>query len=89
MEATGDLFPLDIFSAPILDEKPWAAFAACKDHPGMTFFPQNKQEEAAALAICAICPVREQCLDHALTMNERFGVWGGATEKDRRKLSRL
>jgi WhiB family redox-sensing transcriptional regulator len=55
----------------------------------MTFFPQNKAEEAIALLICGICPVREDCLDHALETNERFGVWGGTTEKERRKLSRI
>jgi WhiB family redox-sensing transcriptional regulator len=55
----------------------------------MTFFPQNKAEEAAALTICGICPVCEDCFDHALETNERFGVWGGTTEKERRKLSRI
>lgn len=89
MEALDDQITLHILTAPILDEKPWAAFAACKDHPGMIFFPQNKQEEASALAICSACPVREECLEHAIAMNERFGVWGGATEKERRKLARF
>jgi WhiB family redox-sensing transcriptional regulator len=89
MKAMDDMIPIDILSVPVLDEKPWAAFAACKDHPQTSFFPLNRQEEAAALAICAICPVREDCLDHALATNERFGVWGGATEKDRRRLLRL
>ena len=79
---------LDLFSAPVLDEKPWAAFAACLDAPGMTFFPQTKAEARAAVAICEVCPVREECLDHALATNERFGVWGGTTEKERRLLLR-
>ncbi|MGI9584189.1 MAG: WhiB family transcriptional regulator [Acidimicrobiia bacterium] len=73
-------------TAPIIDEKPWAVFASCRDEQGMKFFPQNKAEEATALAICNICPVREDCLAHAIATNERFGVWGGTTEKQRRKL---
>jgi len=87
METMDDTFILDILSAPIGDEKPWAAFAACASEEGMTFYPQNKREEASALATCGICPVQQECLDHALATNERFGVWGGTTEKQRRKLS--
>lgn len=79
---------LDLFSAPLLEEKPWATFAACLETPGMTFFPQTKAEARAAIAICEVCPVREDCLDHALATNERFGVWGGTTEKERRLLLR-
>lgn len=86
MEAMDDTISLEILSAPVGDEKPWATFAACRDEVGMTFFPQNKVEERTALAICGICPVQEDCLDHALETNERFGVWGGKTEKQRRQL---
>lgn len=89
MEAMDDTFTLDILSAPVLDEKPWATFAACKAEAGMTFFPQTKAEERAALAICNICPVVEDCLDHALETNERFGIWGATTEKQRRELARM
>lgn len=78
-----------IFAAPILDERPWAVFASCKTEQSMTFFPQNREEEAVALAICGICPVQEDCLDHAMETNERFGVWGGTTERQRRKLRRF
>ncbi|MFO7701064.1 MAG: WhiB family transcriptional regulator, partial [Acidimicrobiia bacterium] len=45
--------------------------------------------EAIALAVCAACPVRVECLGHALATNERFGVWGGTTEKERRSLARI
>jgi WhiB family redox-sensing transcriptional regulator len=89
MEAMDDTLEIDLLSAPILDERPWAVFAACKDEKSLTFFPQNRVEEKAALAICAICPVAEDCLDHALESKERFGVWGATTERARRKLSRI
>jgi WhiB family redox-sensing transcriptional regulator len=89
MEAMDNTLEIDLLSAPILDERPWAVFAACKDEKSLTFFPQSRVEEKAALAICAICPVVEDCLDHALESKERFGVWGGTTERARRKLSRI
>jgi WhiB family redox-sensing transcriptional regulator len=89
MEAMDDTFEFDILSAPILDERPWAVFAACKDEKSLTFFPQDRAEEKAALAICAICPVAEDCLAHAIESIERFGVWGGTTERARRKLIRV
>lgn len=89
MDTMDDTLKLNIFDAPIMNERPWAVFAACKDEEGMTFFPQTRDEEVQALTICEICPVSEDCLDHALETNERFGVWGGTTEKERRRLSRI
>ena len=89
MEAMDDTLEFDILSAPILDERPWAVFAACKGEKTLTFFPQDRVEEKAALAICAICPVVDDCLEHAVESKERFGIWGGTTERARRKLPRI
>jgi WhiB family redox-sensing transcriptional regulator len=89
MNSTDDTLETDLLSAPILNERPWAVFAACKDEKSLTFFPQNRVEEKAALAICSICPVVEDCLDHALESKERFGVWGGTTERGRRRMSQI
>jgi len=89
MNTMDETLEFSIFDVPILDERPWAVFAACKDEKSMTFFPQSKEEETKALAICGICPVREDCLNNALETNERYGVWGATTEKQRRKLSRI
>lgn len=89
MDTMDDRDLLGIFSLPALGEKPWATYAACRDGSGMTFFPQTKREEAAAIAICNTCAVREECLDHAIATNERFGIWGGTTEKQRRELARI
>jgi len=88
MNTMDDTLEFNIFDAPVLDERPWAVFAACRDEKSMVFFPQTKDEEKRALSICATCPVIEDCLGHALETNERYGVWGGTTEKQRRKLSR-
>ncbi len=88
METMDDTLEFDLLTAPILDERPWAVYAACRNDESMNFFPQNRTEERAALAVCNICPVVEDCLSHALETNERFGVWGGTTERERRKLKR-
>ena len=89
MDAMDDTLEFDLLQPPLLDERPWAVFAACKDATEISFFPQKKDEERAALAICSICPVCDVCLEHALATNERFGVWGGLNERERRKISRI
>ena len=75
---------LRVLAAPILPERPWTGFAACRDAEADIFFGTNRDSEGAALRICAICTVCDECLDHALQTRERFGVWGGATEKQRK-----
>jgi hypothetical protein len=63
--------------------------ARCKGEPTEMFFPGRGEPFAEALAICEACPVRVQCLEMALDFPERMGIWGGATEKERRQLRRL
>ena len=46
----------------------------------------RSDREAAAKAVCAGCPVRRECLDHALTSGEPYGVWGGLSEGERETL---
>ena len=74
--------------APITEERPWAAFAACRDRDPDLFFPASPEGESDALRICAGCPVQLDCLEFALEAKIRFGVWGGMTEKERRSLHR-
>lgn len=65
----------------------WYDEAACKGM-GHLMFPErgNAQMAFAAIAICKTCPVTEQCLDSAIETEERFGVWGGLTERKRREI---
>jgi WhiB family redox-sensing transcriptional regulator len=88
MPTTDETIDVDVFAAPILQERPWAVFAACRDADPDLFFSNDRHAEARALAICEICPVQEDCLEHALGARERFGVWGGLTEKARRAFAR-
>jgi WhiB family transcriptional regulator, redox-sensing transcriptional regulator len=65
----------------------WQAEASCRGVDAELFFPPTDEEAGAAKSICETCPVRLACLAFALERNERFGVWGGMTEKERARLS--
>ena len=58
----------------------------CNNHPPSVFFPSDGVGVEAAKKICASCPVKESCLDHALDMRIDHGVWGGASERQRRRI---
>lgn len=71
----------------------WRWRAACRGCDVELFFPVGRTGPAvdqigAAKAVCGLCPVRAQCLDFALVTNQEAGVWGGATEDERRRLRR-
>jgi WhiB family redox-sensing transcriptional regulator len=66
----------------------WRQSAACRGLDPSIFYPPSEEEAAEAKAICATCPVRQPCLEHALANRERDGVWGGLTERERRRLLR-
>lgn len=66
----------------------WRQRAACRGVDPDVFYPVSDEEAEEAKAICRVCPVRESCLEYALANRERDGVWGGATERERRRLIR-
>lgn len=65
---------------------PWVDQALCAQVGGDIFFPEKGESTREAKAVCRACPVREPCLQWALDNNERFGVYGGLSERERRKL---
>lgn len=65
----------------------WQADAACRGVSPDLFFPEDEASETAAKAICATCPVRVSCLAFALAREQRYGIWGGLNERERRKIS--
>lgn len=71
-------------------ELTWRTQAACRGLDPTVFYPTSEFEEEAepAKAVCAVCPVRTDCLEHALSVREKDGIWGGATEKERRRIIR-
>lgn len=66
----------------------WRQRAACRGVDPDVFYPSTDEEAEEAKSICRICPVRESCLEYALVNRERDGVWGGATERERRRIIR-
>jgi WhiB family transcriptional regulator, redox-sensing transcriptional regulator len=66
----------------------WRQRAACRGVDPDIFYPVSEEEAEEARAICRACPVLESCLEWALSNRERDGVWGGATERERRRIIR-
>jgi WhiB family redox-sensing transcriptional regulator len=74
----------------------WQHEAACRGEHASVFYPPMRFEpkrerlarEQVAKSICRSCPVRTECLHHALDADERYGIWGGLTDAERRHLPR-
>ncbi len=72
-----------------IEPVPWATEAKCLNADPDVFFPEKGGSTREAKRICAECTVRDECLEYALEHDERFGIWGGMSERERRKLKRL
>ncbi len=71
------------------ESRPWATKARCLQAEPDTFFPEKGGSTREAKRICSECEVREPCLEYALENDEHFGIWGGLSERERRRLKRL
>lgn len=71
------------------EELTWMIQAKCLDADPNAFFPEKGGSTREAKRICGICSVREECLQYALENEERFGIWGGLSERERRRLRKL
>jgi WhiB family redox-sensing transcriptional regulator len=74
--------------AAIDDDNPlaWQSDSLCAQTDPEAFFPEKGGSTRDAKKICGSCEVRNQCLEYALQNDERFGIWGGLSERERRKL---
>ena len=79
---------ISIFAA--FDDGPlgWQERALCAQTDPEAFFPEKGGSTREAKKVCTSCEVRSECLDYALANDERFGIWGGLSERERRKLKR-
>jgi WhiB family redox-sensing transcriptional regulator len=70
----------------------WRARAACAGYPNTLFFPTSDTVEESSIekakGVCGVCPVIDNCLQYALETNQRSGIWGGTSEKERKSLRR-
>ena len=83
---TGSLWELFNLGAPGATE--WMRDGLCAQTDQDAFHPEKGASTRPAKSVCAVCPVREQCLSYALETNQQFGVWGGHSAKERRALRR-
>ena len=64
----------------------WRAAALCAQTDPEVFFPEKGGSTREAEKVCGSCEVRAECLEHALEHDERFGIWGGMSVRERRRL---
>lgn len=64
----------------------WMAQGSCRNYPPQVFFPSDGVGVDRARKICATCTVTEQCLEYALDQRIEHGVWGGCSERERRRI---
>jgi len=83
---------LSVMDAELLD---WQDAAACREHSNILFFGEEGESElekqareARAKTVCARCPVSDPCLEFAMETNQKYGIWGGLTDKERASLKR-
>ncbi len=74
--------------APATSDDEWQERALCAQTDPEAFFPEKGGSTREAKRICTGCEVRDACLDYALAHDERFGIWGGLSERERRRLKR-
>ncbi len=70
----------------LLQPVDWQAKARCTEVDPEIFFPERGGSSKAARQVCSNCQVRAQCLEYALNNKEQFGIWGGTSERERRRL---
>jgi WhiB family redox-sensing transcriptional regulator len=66
--------------------EPWMDDAACADTDPNTWFPERGTTNKPMLAVCATCPVKTHCLEYAIAHGEHHGIWGGTSERQRRRI---
>ena len=66
----------------------WQERGLCAQTDPEAFFPEKGGSTREAKKVCLTCDVRQDCLEYALENDERFGIWGGLSERERRKLKK-
>jgi len=84
-ETVRELYLLDSDDA---EENGWQERALCAQTDPEAFFPEKGGSTREAKRVCLTCDVRGECLEYALQNDERFGIWGGLSERERRKLKK-
>jgi WhiB family redox-sensing transcriptional regulator len=75
-----------LIEALAIDDLLWQDFANCRGADADLFFPERGASTRQAKSICGECEVRVECLEFAIRHSEKFGIWGGLSERERRKI---
>ena len=75
-----------LIEALVLDKLSWQDFANCSGADQDLFFPERGASTRKAKAICNACQVKADCLEFAIQQSEKFGIWGGLSERERRRI---
>jgi len=76
---------------PVLNPEPeldWRLLGTCRQVDPELWYPDKGASVKDPKRVCRSCPVRDQCLEYAMDHDERYGVWGGLSERERRRLRR-
>jgi WhiB family redox-sensing transcriptional regulator len=84
--ATAGPLPASPWSAVSTEEGSWRLDALCAETDPEAFFPEKGGSTREAKRVCTGCDVRAECLESALANDERFGIWGGLSERERRRI---
>ena len=77
-----------LIAALQVEDLSWQDLANCRGADADLFFPERGASTRAAKTICRECQVRVECLEFAIVSSEKFGIWGGLSERERRKIRR-
>jgi WhiB family redox-sensing transcriptional regulator len=80
--------PMNIPVTEDSEDRSWQDYANCLGVDPDLFFPERGASTREAKEVCRGCVVREECLEFALENGEKFGIWGGMSERERRRLRR-
>jgi WhiB family transcriptional regulator, redox-sensing transcriptional regulator len=83
-----DLTVVEKESNELPPELAWQERALCAQTDPEAFFPEKGGSTREAKRVCLSCEVRAECLEYALANDERFGIWGGLSERERRRVKK-
>jgi WhiB family redox-sensing transcriptional regulator len=85
---TVELSLVDDVTDELPEELAWQERALCAQTDPEAFFPEKGGSTREAKRVCMACEVRAECLEYALANDERFGIWGGLSERERRRVKK-
>jgi WhiB family redox-sensing transcriptional regulator len=82
----GELVHRTLIEALAVDDLSWQDYSNCRGADADLFFPERGASTRKAKSICGACQVQAECLEFAIANSEKFGIWGGLSERERRKI---